>query len=311
MKHTTVVHQTVQGFSTIGLRSVAAELLMVPELGGRVISLRNLKTGREWLWHQDRPDWLWANRSGDSFGVSPQAGIDECVPTVAPCNFRGRNIPDHGEVWYRKWELDQIALEKQVLKATMNLPISRMVFSRAIQIKDDTTFLFEYDLENLGPSEEPYIWSLHPLKTIMDGDVLELPDEVTSLRLDGGLGVPITRGDTWAYPEPFPGIRLDRCQVPGQVDERCVKGFAGPLKSGRAAIRNTFLGDRLEIRWDTTAVPYLGLWINRGLSGFHHAALEPCTGIPDSLAIAAQDWKQVKTIKSGEKIHWSLSISIL
>ncbi len=92
MNQIRVITSSEQGFAVKGLRTSKAELLMVPELGGRVISLRSLKAGREWLWHQPRPDWLWANQPGDNFGLSPQAGIDECVPSVSSCQWKGRKI---------------------------------------------------------------------------------------------------------------------------------------------------------------------------------------------------------------------------
>ena len=68
--HREVFSRTEQGYAVTGLRTAAAELAMVPALGGRVISLRSRRTGREWCWHQPRPDWLWANQPGDSFGLS-------------------------------------------------------------------------------------------------------------------------------------------------------------------------------------------------------------------------------------------------
>ncbi|AEJ19716.1 hypothetical protein [Gracilinema caldarium] len=300
----------VLGYPAVGLRSEAAELMMVPQLGGRVISLKNRKSNREWLWHQDRPDWLWANKAGDNFGLSPQAGIDECIPSVASCNFKGRQIPDHGEVWYQAWDLDIKALDQGMLTSTLELQISPLKFSRTIRLMDEHTFLFDYVLENKGFEEEPFIWCIHPLKNIYEGDRLLLPEEVNSLRLDGGIGVLIARGDVWKYPEPFSGTRLDLCQVPGTGNELCVKGFAGPLQHGWAAIENQHTGDRLDLYWDPKLVPYLGLWINRGLGGFHHVALEPCTGIPDSLTIAAEKWKEIKTIQGGEQLGWSLKIVV-
>ena len=305
-----IIKTTILGYPAVGLRSAAAELIMVPQLGGRIISLKNRITQREWLWHQARPDWLWANRAGDNFGLSPQAGIDECIPSVASCNFRGRQIPDHGEIWYQAWELDASVLEQAVLASTLELSISPFNFSRSIRLMDDHSFVFDYELENRSTEEEPFIWSIHPLKNIQEGDRVILPEEVASLRLDGGIGVPINRGDLWQYPEPFPGTRLDFCQVPGSGSELCVKGFAGPLTEGFAAIENQHTGDRLEMHWDPPLVPYLGLWINRGLGGFHHVALEPCTGIPDSLAISAQEWKEVRTITGSSTLRWSLTIRI-
>jgi galactose mutarotase-like enzyme len=173
----------------------------------------------------------------------------------------------------------------------------------------DGAFVLDYSLRNTGPEAEPFLWCLHPLLTIKPGDRLELPAEVRSLRLNGGLGVPIKQGDTWDYPEPFPGVRLDQCLVPG-MPGGCVKAFAGPLGSGRAAVVNDGAGDRLELRWDAALVPFLGLWINRGHCGFHHVALEPATGAPDSLADAVGGWRQFSVVQPGRTAQWSITLDI-
>lgn len=298
-----------QGFAVVGLRTARAELRMVPALGGRITGLRSLRTGREWCWHQPRPDWLWANRPGDPFGASPQAGIDECVPTVAPCRVKGRALPDHGEAWFQAWDLDPAALAEGVLQAAVALPVSPFVFGRAIRAGAGGTFVFDYTLRNTGTDLEPYLWSFHPLLRLEAGDRLELPEEVRALRLDGGLGAPIARGDLWAYPEPFPGVRLDACEVPG-MPGGCVKGFAGPLATGGAAVANGSTGDRLAFHWDAAVLPHLGLWINRGHGGFHHLGVEPCSGAPDSLAEAVGDWGQFSLLPPGETARWSLALEV-
>lgn len=295
-----------QGYAVTGLRTTVAELEMVPALGGRIISLRSRRTGREWCWHQPRPDWLWANRPGDDFGRSPQAGVDECVPSVAGCTWRGRSIPDHGEVWAEAWELDAAELAAGRLSATVLLRISPFVFQRTIRAEAGGGFVFDYALTNRGATAEEFLWCLHPLFNIVPGDRLELPAEVTALRLDGGIGDrPINHGDSWAYPEPAPGIRLDRLETPG-MPRGCVKGFAGPLRAGHAAMVNDTMGDRLELAWDVRVVPYLGLWLNRGHTGFHHVALEPATGAPDSLRSAVEAWRQFATVAAGATVRWSV-----
>ncbi|MDI1335119.1 MAG: hypothetical protein PSU94_02955 [Lacunisphaera sp.] len=299
---------TEQGFAVTGLRQAGVELALVPALGGRVISLRNTRTGREWCWHQPRPDWLWRNGPADDFGRSPQAGMDECVPTVAACTWRGRAIPDHGEVWNRAWTLDAAELAAGRLSATVPLGVSPLVFERSIGAGGPGAFIFNYTLRNTGPVPEEYLWCAHPLLAIAAGDRLVLPPEVATLRLDGGVGDrPIQRGDTWAYPEPFPGCRLDRFETPG-MPRGCVKGFAGPLCPGLAvaAIANEATGDRLEVRWDTQVNRYLGLWLNRGHVRFHHVALEPTNGAPDSLAEAVGSWKQFSLIPAGGTVRWSV-----
>jgi len=303
---TEVISSQEQGFAVVGLRTDAAELAMVPALGGRVVSLRSRRTGREWCWHQPRRGWLWPNRPGDDFGASPQAGVDECLPSVARCAWRGRTIPDHGEVWFQRWELDPAALAAGRLQATVRLPVSPFIFTRTIRAGTSAAFVFDYALTNNGAAAEEFVWSLHPLLNILPGDRIELPAEVRTLRLNGGLGVPIAMGDTWTYPEPFPRVRLDRLEAPG-APAACVKGFAGPLGEGRAALVNDASGDRLELRWDARLIPFCGLWLNRGHGGFHHVALEPTNGAPDSLADAVENWKQFGTIGAGATVRWSVA----
>jgi len=306
-----------QGYQVYALQGRTATLAMVPELGGRIISLRSLRTGREWCWHQDRSDWLWANDPGDPFGSSPQAGMDECVPSVAACRVKGRAIPDHGEVWYQAWSLDAKALAEDELRAELALTVSPFVFSRSIRVGPDGAFVLDYALRNTGSEPEPFLWSSHPLLNLEAGDRLELPAEVAGLHLNGGLNgdpaAPIRMGDVWAWPEPFPGVRLDEGAVPG-MPGGCVKGFAGPLTTGYAAVGNERTGDRLTFTWDPAENPFLGLWLNRGHGGFHHVALEPCNGAPDALADALKEtlagWRQHGTVPPRATVRWRLNLEI-
>lgn len=300
---------TEQGFAVTGLRTPDAELAMVPALGGRIISLRNCRTGREWCWHRPEAGWLWANAPEDDFGRSPQAGMDECLPSVAACTWRGRAIPDHGELWNRAWRLDPVELSLGRLAATVTLALSPLVFERRIRAGlDPGSFVFEYSLRNTAAASEEYLWCAHPLLAILPGDRMVLPPEVTHWRLNGGVGDRVIRhGETWAYPEPFPGVRLDRLETPG-MPRGCVKGFAAPLPVGtaRAAIANELTGDRLEVRWDTAVNPCLGVWLNRGHGGFHHVALEPASAAPDSLAHAVESWGQFSLIPAGGTVRWQV-----
>jgi galactose mutarotase-like enzyme len=94
------------------------------------------------------------------------------------------------------------------------------------------------------------------------------------------------------------------------MPQGCVKGFAGPLQAGHAAIGNAATGDRLELKWDARITPYLGLWLNRGHGGFHHVALEPTNAAPDSLQDAVEKWQQFATIAPGATVRWSIELRV-
>jgi len=295
----------LQGFDAQVLDTGLLELVLVPSLGARLVSLRHKGSGREWLWHRPKENWLWASAYGSNFGDSPQAGIDECLPTVSGCRVGGREIPDHGDLWAQAWETDRSALAQGILRHRAVGRSMPLALTRSLRALAPNRIEFSYRLENLGEEALPFLWCHHPLFTLEEGDRIELPSEVGSLKLNGGLGVPIEHGDLWSWPEPFPGIRLDRLECPGG-EGACVKGFTGPLREGRAALFNEGSGDRLELTWDTGELPILGLWLNRGLCGFHHVALEPTHGAPDSLADAIKHWKSHSVIPARGIVTWRL-----
>src|ERR1041385_6285269 len=124
-----------QGFEVFILGSQEVEVAIVPELGAKIISLKDLRTGREWLWHPVGKRTLFRNHVGDAFQNSPLIGMDECLPTIAPCSWKGRNLPDHGEVWSAAWTLDAAAWESGRLRTSVSLKISPFDFERLIELE--------------------------------------------------------------------------------------------------------------------------------------------------------------------------------
>jgi len=256
-----------QGFAVYSLKNDLIELAAVPELGAKIISLKNLRTGREWLWHPQGGLRLFRNRAGDDFSESPLVGIDECLPTVAPCSWRDRKLPDHGELWNTPWAVNGEAWRDGILKTHARLKVSPFEFDRTIELCGDEVRM-SYELSNLGDTAENYVWALHPLLRFRPGDRLQLPASTRAL----------LNGETW--------IDAMDSAVPGK---RCAKTFAAPLREGWAAIFNPDSGDRLEFRWNPAENNTLGLWLTRGgWHGHHHFAIEPTNSADDRLASAAE-----------------------
>ena len=57
-------------------------VLIVPELGARLLRVRSVRSGTDWMWHPPGPLRLFRNQVGDAFEHSTLAGMDECKWTV-------------------------------------------------------------------------------------------------------------------------------------------------------------------------------------------------------------------------------------
>src|SRR6266403_4434278 len=163
-----------QGFEVFILSNQDVEIAVVPELGARIISLKDLRTGREWLWHPDGGPKLFRSRAGDDFQTSPLVGMDECLPTIAPCSWRGRDLPDHGELWNAPWSVDRTAWGGGILKTRARLGISPFEFERTIELQENEIRI-NYQLNSRSGEEEDYLWAMHALLKLRAGDRIELP----------------------------------------------------------------------------------------------------------------------------------------
>jgi hypothetical protein len=284
-------HQTVrehQGFAVYVLGNEDVELAVVPELGAKIVSLKNQRTQREWLWHPNEKMRLFKSHSHDDFSAGPLGGIDECLPTISPCSWQGRDLPDHGEVWNHAWQVNTAAWQNGILETSIQLKLRPFILKRTIGLHGNQVRL-DYQLSNLGKSEESFIWALHPLLQLTDGDELELPVSTRKL----------LNGKAW----------ID--DVVSVVPEAgCAKVFANPVTEGWAAIKNELAGDRLEFAWDPAENNVLGLWLTRGgWHGHHHFAIEPTNANDDSLVVAAGRQKS-GSITGNSSLTWQLSLRV-
>jgi len=301
-----LIREQEGGFAVAGLRSAEAEVRIVPRLGARILSLKDLRTGREWM---DRPlgPALFANAPGEDFTKGTFAGADECLPTIGACRLGDRDLPDHGEVWSLPWTLDAEALEHALLETTVTLTRSPFLFRRSLSLDIDTVTL-DYSLTNTGEANEPFLWAIHPLLAIRPGDRLVLPEDVRSVTVESVSGMPgVAPGDSLPWPNPDAGIALDRIDLGG---EACAKVFAGPLGRGVARLQGED-GSAVEFAWDHRELPWLGIWITRGaFRGFHHVALEPSNAACDGLAEAVSRGGNAP-VAPGETKRWSLRLRLL
>jgi galactose mutarotase-like enzyme len=307
------IYRWENGFEVVGLANDAVAVEIVPKLGGRILSLRDQRSGREWMDRQlDKP--LFKNEYGEDFASGTFAGADECIPTITPLTWKGRSLPDHGEIWTLSWSFDENLFREGRIKTLVDLPVSPLTFSRTITLSGENVLL-DYEVTNRGEEEESFLWAHHPLYAIQPGDALQLALAVRDVFVTGAEGsVATLAGTRCTWPEPKQGIHLDELDLGG---EGYLKFFAGPLLRGEAAIVNGMTGDGLEVRWDASLNPWLGIWLTRGAyMGFHHLAIEPTNVCGDALDTVLQDASAKKTGKMplplppGASRSWRLDLRL-
>jgi hypothetical protein len=304
-----VVRDMTQGFGVVRLRNAEVEVGIMPDLGAKIMSLRNRRSGREWMWTPPHGARYRRVSAGTPFDQSSLVGADECLPTIAPCLWRGRQLPDHGEVWSEAWRLDEAALAVGRTTTRLQLPVSPFTLERTVSL-DGATVSLEYLLQNTSPAREEFMWAFHPLIAIEAGDELALAGDGIQVRTEASMNCPLgQRGAGWSWPEPLPGIQFDRLDLGGEA--RAVKLFTEPGQVGGAEVRNARTSNSLRFVFDPQQIDTLGLWINRGgWNGFHHLAIEPGIGAPDPLAAAVQDWRRFGKVEAGAERKWGFQIIV-
>jgi galactose mutarotase-like enzyme len=286
------------GFQIHTLANDTLSLSIAPELGGRIVSLRDRISGREWLdgWSPASKRRIWYPTDPANFETGPGAGIDECLPTVLPCKIKRKFLPDHGELWN---QAPEFTVDPEIgFICRWNLKSLPLAFQRRISLGKNQIHL-DYQLGNPADSPTPFLWAWHPLFSWKPGDQIR-SNEKTCLSPGG------TEIQPW--PEPRPGTDLSRALFP-QAATPAAKVFLGPLTKGVAAI-HAKNGARLSLSWPAALFPYAGIWITRGFwKGLHHWAIEPTNAPVDHLS-DIQKASQLSLLIPHEVRKWRLVIGV-
>ena len=303
MKHS-VRHRIrkIDGFAVHSLANGRVAVAVVPELGGRMVSLSG-GGRREWLdgWMPPRQRRLWHPADPADFATGPGAGIDECLPSVLACEAGGAAIPDHGDLWNQPAPVDPDEAARGVLACRWRCGSLPLSLERRIRLRGESLWL-DYRLENLSSGRTPFLWAWHPLFAWRPGDRIHFAPSVRTCL--GGDGKPLP------WPETAPGTDLSRALFPHD-SLAAAKTVVGPLRAGTAEIR-TKSGARLTLHWPAGLFPYAGVWITRGFwKGLHHWAIEPTNGAADRLSDLVEKGADERFILAPREVRtWRMVIGL-
>jgi galactose mutarotase-like enzyme len=318
-------HTQVGSCSAVVMQNDAIQVTVVPEIGGKIISLRSLRSGREWLWKNPYLPLRKPPPQSTDFGAFDCGGWDEVFPTINACRvpdsaWGNRLLTNHGELWYRPWQLVAAHTRPQtagVLTLAVDDPQFPFRFERSLTLEAGLAPLAaSYSIVNKSPMPMPFIWAAHPLLAIEPGDSFRMPAG-TRISTTGNVGLELATNLpelTWPIVPLTSGDSLNLSRAPEMSARYAIKLFAESVPGGAIEIANRDQTEALCISFVSHQALHVGLWLNYGAwSGansppYYNAGVEPTNFPHDDLNVAARS--QSSILAPGAACHWRLVVSI-
>jgi hypothetical protein len=290
------------------LENDAVRLACEPDVGSRITSLVDRRTGREWLVPGTLPGAAasWAAEKA-VFGGAEAFGWDECLPTVAPCpdpvDAKAPALRDHGDQWGRPADVE---VTHDRLVATWTRSRWPLRFRRAITL-EVAAVACEYELETGGHQALPILWSMHALLALEPGSRILL-EPGGDARVTHHVGFPFAGLETVAWPGGATALDVVR-----DVGAReAAKLYLDARSLTRVAARATD-GSELRFAWDRAFAPTVGIWLDYGGwppgESRHQVAIEPTTSADDDLASAIAEGR-ARILEPGTAQRWKVRLEL-
>jgi galactose mutarotase-like enzyme len=308
-----------RGFDQIILDNGIVRAIVVPDLGGKIISLVRIASGREYLISLPPNEDFRKPSFGGTFVEYNNVGFDECIPTIGACDYpEGKSpqfqLPDHGDVWSLSWQHEIRDTSVMLWVKGRSLPF---IFRKHLKLQGAALHI-EYELGNTSNTRFHYLWSAHPLLATEPGTTILLPLDSCELLIDSSKGNRLgSKGESCTWPIAT--------QTNGQTDDlRLMKTrgkasdklYTPRLSKGRCGLYHPSANESIVFKFDVESVPYVGLWICHGGIGLDNPkepftiAMEPCNGRPDSLREAI-DRRESSTLLPHETKPWTIDVVLL
>ncbi len=312
-----------EGFDVIHLYNATISLMIMPQLGGKIYQLTDLRSGRNWLWNNPHIDLRHPSAGLDYEQELDTGGWDEILFSVKPCTLKLPGTPpltigDHGVLVERAWHERETGTNTEDaaicdLFAEGQSPDFR--FQRRIVLHaSQPRFDINYTLSNIGSNAWPWLWCAHPLFAIEEGMNIELPTgrKIYPVHKDAD---PI-KEDVWPNILMPNGNYTKLASIFEKFSDSgvvCQKLFVNSAKT--IGLRTANNAECLSMSYNPEDLPWLGLWINKnawsgcGSIPYLNLGIEPATTPYDSLLDAVESLGG-DFLQPGESRKWQLTVSL-
>ena len=147
--------KTYMNFRTETLENNKLKIEVIPELGGRIDSLVNKLTKKEWVWNNPTLEKNKVSKFSE-YDSNWQGGWEELFPNDAKEKFSWGKGYDHGELWSAEWKVKS-SLNNTLSLTTSNLD-SGSSFNKEMRINDNKLTV---DYSGFIPFSDYYLFKLH------------------------------------------------------------------------------------------------------------------------------------------------------
>ncbi|WP_246943827.1 DUF5107 domain-containing protein [Bacillus pinisoli] len=300
-----------------GIKSIVLEnewiiATFLPDYGSKLASFIDKVTNEERLF-QSAEESLTIPPYGADFSKFDSSGFDEVFPSIDQCLYpvSGEVVPDHGEVWAMPWNYE---IEDQ----SIMFSVESQVFPYTLEKKaylDGNRLCLEYKVINRSKNEFYFIWTPHALLRCNEATKIVLPSALNEvMSVEHGTEHLGEWGTRHSYPVTQSlktGQLLDLSKMEPVTANNCEKFyFTNKLQEGKCGIIQEDTNRTLTYYYPADKIPYLGIWKTQGgYRGDYNLALEPCTGVYDSVYVA-KSIRKVSTVEGNGTFNWWFHIEV-
>jgi hypothetical protein len=280
---------TYRGMQAIVLENHALRLLLLPDLGGKILRLVHKPSDRNLLWENPRlvprPVPLGASYDDNFFG-----GWDELFPNDEPIVLDGERYPDHGEIWSQpwRWRIEEDSGGRAIVHmwcygSVLNARIDKWLIMPA----ECPILRFRHRIHNLGRTPVDFLWKLHPALAVGPDSRIDLP-KCRVHRADETFSDLVGEEEfDWPHCKGKDGSRIDLRLAPDP--RRALKEFVycTDLADGWCALTDVAARVGFGLRFPKEVFQSVWLFLTwGGWRGYSTAVLEPSTAWPKELDAA-------------------------
>ncbi|MDQ0877821.1 galactose mutarotase-like enzyme [Paenibacillus sp. V4I3] len=261
---------TYKGFISITIESKHISMEMVPELGGKLVSIVYKPTRKEWLLD-----------SGHRSLQQPKYGSTFTDLDMLPWAYR---------------------FEENEVVCSVRSPQLPYRFTRRISFPSTDRVRLDYRADNDSEKPLPFLWVPHPQFSVTEPTRILLPESLREM-LCVYEGHTLKAGKLYSWdevPQLSPAVTGDARKF----------YYKGQVSIGWSGLYGEESGNYLIVSVPQDKVPYIGVWMDEGMFNDRvTCALEPSIGYYDSLEMAVGNGT-AQMIPAKASFEWHLELSI-